>query len=345
MSVQAIPSYYYGVNSVASMPQKAGVVSLQQVSNPCGGGYRGVNAPNFRGLEKDTVDISATEEIKKQEKSGMSTGAKWALGIATTTAAVYGCVVGHRMLNKPSIEKVAKNFSEIFRRDVSKEEAQKLVERYREIIKISKTDEYLEKLFEMVKKDYGFNDMELKLIVSKLEDGSFKSFREHSIGGSAGILNKEVVIYPLTSGNNLLSSAQRTSFGTMFHELHHIRQDLHAYRTNPQKLIDAYCKRLENNHPEFIEMLMRENGCSRTIAVKDMRADIEKTLNELFGKYSKFKPNSAEYKKGMDYINNIEKYIEDGPEHFTQLVEKEAHEISAQARQIFDYCANPWRIF
>lgn len=38
MSVQAIPSYYYGVNSVASMPQKAGVVSLQQVSNPCGGG-------------------------------------------------------------------------------------------------------------------------------------------------------------------------------------------------------------------------------------------------------------------------------------------------------------------
>ena len=38
MSVQAIPSYYYGVNNTAPTPQKTGVVSARQASNPCGGG-------------------------------------------------------------------------------------------------------------------------------------------------------------------------------------------------------------------------------------------------------------------------------------------------------------------
>ena len=112
------------------------------------GNNNGYSTPTFRGAESrlpvmqqplgcDVVELSAEKEIKTKKKEGLSTGAKWAIGLATVATATYGCVVGHRMLTKPSIEKVAKNFSEIFRRDVSKEEALKITERYKEIFKIN----------------------------------------------------------------------------------------------------------------------------------------------------------------------------------------------------------------
>ena len=79
----------------------------------------------------DTFELSAESNVKKNKEKGMSTGMKWLIGIGITAATVYGCIVGHRALNKPSLEKVAKNFSEIFRKDISKEEAQKLADRYK----------------------------------------------------------------------------------------------------------------------------------------------------------------------------------------------------------------------
>ena len=72
--------------------------------------------PSFREVQvppQDVVQISAGDKIKEScnsEKTGMSTGAKWALGIAGSIAAIYGAVVGHRMLTKPSIEKSCKGF-------------------------------------------------------------------------------------------------------------------------------------------------------------------------------------------------------------------------------------------
>ena len=91
-------------------------------------------------VQSNAVNFKASEQIQKPQKEGLSKGAKWALGIAGTAAAIYGSVVLHRHLTKPPIEKVAKNFSEIFRRDVSKEEALKMTEKYKEIFKI-KEDE------------------------------------------------------------------------------------------------------------------------------------------------------------------------------------------------------------
>ena len=96
----------------------------------------------------------------------MSTGLKWLLGIVGTATAVYGAVVGHRALTKPSIEKVAQNFSEIFRKDISKEEAEKLVNNYKEIFKIDNVDDFCTKIFEQVKKDYGFGNINIKYRLS-----------------------------------------------------------------------------------------------------------------------------------------------------------------------------------
>ena len=72
--------------------------------------------PSFKASQtpsQDVVQISAGDKIKESsnsKKTEMSIGAKWALGILCAAAAAYGCVVGHRMLTKPSIEKSCKGF-------------------------------------------------------------------------------------------------------------------------------------------------------------------------------------------------------------------------------------------
>ena len=278
------------------------------------------------------------------KKKGLSTGAKIALGIAGTAATIYAGVVTHRFIKRPNFDKVQKNFSEILGRNLSESETNALINKYKEIAKIEKTDDFLQKLFEEVKKDYGFEDMDIKLVVEKLKDGSFKTFNKHHINGSAGAVNKEISIYPKTHRETLVSDLRQKAFGTMMHEMHHIRQDLIAYRTSPEKTLDAYMKRLEKCE-DWIVQTMKENSCSRKEVLDEARKDIKKNLDELFGKYSRYSANSPEYNKGLEYIENIANYTREGDAYFKQIKEKEAFEITDKAKKIFDYVANPWRVF
>lgn len=300
-----------------------------------GGGYRGVNAPSFRGLEKDTVDISATEEIKKQEIGRMSTGTKWALGIATTAAAVYGCVVGHRMLNKPSIEKVAKNFSEIFRRDVSKEEALKITERYKEIFKIKDKDEFCQKMFEQVKKDYGYSRVDIKLKklpIEKIKKGDKGSFM------ASGYISYDP------------SRSRRSIYDTLIHEFQHAKQHEIAQRTDFNSYVVARIERMKKHQPEEYSAMLKEltsNGRSEKEALNEMKELIASREN-IFVKYPKIKLGTEEYRKGLNYIKNEANYISpdvDMQGYLKQLVEEEAFSAGNKANEIYEFFANPWRIF
>jgi len=300
-------------------------------------------------LFKDSVEISAGEEIKKtgkSEKSGLSTGAKWALGIATTAAAVYGCVVGHRMLNKPSIEKVAKNFSEIFRRDVSKEEAQRLVERYKEIFKIRDKDEFIKKCFEQVKKDFGYGSLDVQ--VGKLPKELLEACRKEgkTLGGG---------YRPLTpvfkeTGNGMCELTELTSeiigvnpslskselFNTIVHEITHLKQYEIAYRTDKKAFFEAIRK---NRMPTLSKKYIQE---------------YQRIFEEVYGptleKLPKITKGTKEYELGMKYIDGIEKYKSGSSgatyeEYISQLVEKEAHGTGPIVNEIYEFFANPWRLF
>ena len=303
-----------------------------------GGGATLNNTPatNFPS-GSDALEFSAENKIKSSKKD--------IIGITAVLAAVYGCIVGRKMLHRPTFDVVHKNLSEILGQNLSKEETRKLLNNYKNIIKNNKTDEYHNKLFEQVKKDMGYEDLDIELAIEKLKDSSLKSFKEHCKNGSAGALHHKITIYPKTAGNSLNSSIQRTTFGTMFHEWQHIKQAEIAYRTNPDKLVDAYVEQLKTKNSDFIEQLMKENKYSRVQALKEINSSLHKQLDTLFGKYPKFKAGSDQYQKGLKYIECTRNYTTEGKEYFEQLSEKEAFEIGDKARKIYDYISNPWRIF
>ena len=316
----------------------------------------GYSTPVFRGAEsqpvmqqplsRDTVELSAEKEIKNKQKEGLSTGAKWAIGLATSAAAVYGCVVGHRMLTKPSIEKVAKNFSEIFRRDVSKEEALKITERYKEIFKIKDKDEFIKKCFEQVKKDFGYGGLNVQ--VGKLPKELLETSRKEGnilCGGYRPLTpvfkemgNGMCKLTALTSEILQVNPNQSRSklFETIVHEITHLKQHEIAYRTDKKAFFEAIRKN-------------RFLGLDRKYIQEYERA-FEEVYGPILKNMPKITKGTKEYELGMKYIDGIEKYKSGSSgasyeEYISQLIEKEAHGTQPLANKIYEFFANPWRLF
>ena len=352
----------------------------QYLSNNLGVSNTNRITPNFRGdgvaspqtsmnytTPPDTVEISAGNKINEastQEKlkTGMSTGTKIGLGILGTAATVYGCVVGHRMINKPSIEKVAKNFSEIFRKEVSADEAQKMVKNYDELLKIKDKDEFCKKAFEQVKKDYGYEKLDLPLIFKNEKTNAAAAFNHTD--GCIYLYNRE-----MKSNKFILEN--------LIHEFKHVQQAEYGYRTSIEKLLDAAHKRngrhviasIIENEEKLAEVAKLNNKTPQEYKEEllkfakneDNFIDIRKNGKEgfdrnkqkevydrLFSSLSPFKLDSENYKQGLKYIDARAKYIPpeiDEVLYKNNLLEKDAYATGDKLKEIYNHFANPWRIF
>lgn len=303
----------------------------------------------------------------------MSALTKTLLAIGGLSATVYACIVGHRMMTKPNIEQVAKNFSEIFRKNVSKEEAEKLVKKYEDIINIEDMEEFYKKAFEQVKKDYGYEKLPITLEIQKLERGSGNagwqpefgqiSIDAHSIDGKTiSSLNKR---------------GRKVELQTIMHEFQHIKQHEIGYRTSRDSLAEAlHFRRFDTSEMILnIKNILKNKAQLEKLAKKDnktieeVKKGYEKILQNLQnGKYSlneikfdkneriilddlfehlpKYEHNSEEYKLGEKYIDNTKHYIRPKIDHKAyekQILEAEATACEDKFDKIYQYFANPWR--
>ena len=320
------------------------------------GNNNGYSSPTFRGAEsrppvmqqplsRDTVELSVEKEIKTKKKEGLSTGAKWLIGIAGTALATYGCVVGHRMLNKPSIEKVAKNFSEIFRRDVSKEEALKLTERYKEIFKIKDDKNFRDAIFKQLKQDYGLGKTSYGYSIEKLEKGNlgyFNPFGKLSFGKNGNCTTFSFDDKGCIVVDSIRAKSREGFFQTIVHELNHAKQFEVAYKTNADEALNSYFHKMQNGEMTFISE-MKNKGY-------DLINELKRPLKEFMGET---KPNSLlkgskEYDLGLKYIENQRNYIKaniDPNGYVKQLVEAESFGVEKLMGQTHDLFMSPWRIF
>lgn len=338
--------------------------------------------PSFTALQTpsgDVVQVSAGSKIKESvaaEKSGMSKGAKWALGILGTAAAIYGVVVGHRMLTKPSIEKVAKDFSEIFRRDVSKDEAEKLVKKYEELLNIEDTEQFCKKAFEEVKKDYGYENIPITLKINKVKDMNG--------AGDAGWDSERGIL-----GINLLTDkfsgkvfkknrrGRKCELQKIIHEFQHVKQHEIAYRTSRDGIAEAIHENRGNmqNIKENLQSLLNgkkykleQKAKEMNLSVEELRKSLEGiikdiddkkignipfdkniriALDDFFEKLPILDKDSQEYKLGLKYIENTKNYVRAGNDrkgYRSQILENEAENSEKIFEEIYNYFASPYRI-
>ena len=298
----------------------------------------------------DTLDKPTKDKTSK--KSGLSIGAKWALGIATTAATIYGGIVLHKHLTKPSIEKVAKNFSEIFKKDVSKEEAIKMAERYKEIFAEKEKDKFIEKCFEQVKKDFGYEDL-TNLKCSKISEVMINEAKER--GSTLGGGYRPVGAYFEKVGKNTFLEkfngeimeinphlSQKEIFKSIVHEFTHAKQHEMCYRTDSKALIDALVEgRLSG----------LKNQKDYTQIVDEYIAAFKENYQKVWDRLPKIDKSSKEYEKVKKYLEEIRQYETSGAtkeqrqKYMSQLIEQEAHATKPLVYDICKFFENPWRIF
>ena len=275
----------------------------------------------------------------------MSLGKKILLGVAATAVTIYGSVVAHRAITKPSIEKVGLNFSEIFRRDISKDQAQAMVNNYKDIFKIDNYKEFCTKLFEQVKKDYGYENVDIKLLIKDLPDGEIKTILDNTNLASYSSRKGVVTLRPVyhIEDGAMLSSAKMDMFTSLMHEFQHAKQSEWAYRTDSAKYIEAIKKgatdnlaerlikqleRTKNNSYKLKEYMNKSKITSEEKAKENIDAIIKNIknnpdyynngtftnvdatvrLNDIWGNLKKFEKGSDEYNKGLQYIENAANY-------------------------------------
>ena len=301
--------------------------------------FKSYGATLERIPEQDTV------VIKKPEEKGLSKGAKWILGITGAAAAIYGCIVGHRMLTRPSIEKVAQNFSEIFRKNIGVDEAQKMASRYKEIFKIKDNKEFQNTLFEQVKKDYGLENTAYELSIEKLrkhESGHFSPFGKIKFLDKEGMTTVNFDSKGCIAVDEVHAKSREAFFSTIIHELNHAKQFEIAYKTDSVKALNSYFSRLEIELPFINELKQQKNF--------DLISELTKVTKEFLGTTpaNSLKMGTKEYELGLKYINGNKNYIQadKNPKGYVeQFVEKESFNV----QKLMDKCLNnflsPWRIF
>jgi len=305
--------------------------------------------PNLAPLDKDTVNFKG--QATTQKKKGMSTFGKICLGLLGVGAVAYAGVVTHRIKTKPTIDKVAQNFSEIFRKDVSKEEAQKMVDKYKEIFEIKDKDKFIEKCFKQVKSDYGYENIDIsidKLSKEAIEEAkkrgkelsggfnplsvTFKDYHGAKYDGTEMILGtKAVVVDP--------SKSKQEIFKSIVHELRHAKQHEMCYRLDKNKFFDAIKE-------------ARMGGCKNESWYNDICNEYISKLNEVYAKtwdkLPQLEKGTNEYNLALKYIEELRNYT-GGAENFEkykeQLIEQEAHVTAPFVQEIYNFFTNPWKIF
>ena len=294
-----------------------------------------------KNLEKD---LSAQKTANKNNNKPL-TLRNTVVGALVGFAIGESYVIINRKINKPSLAKVAENFSKIFGREISEAEAKILAKKYKNIYKINKTTKFITELNEQVKKDFGYENTDISLIMNGIK-GSFNS--------GEGTIN----IYPGNSTffKRLKYLNKKNIFSTMIHEYTHVKQAEIAYRTDPAAYNNAMTTSLFNNLYEVrhsklkqnVEQYARRNNISIEEAKKiflekkisDSTGEHLLWMNSVWKDLESFTPNKPEYQKGIDYIDAIKNYARSNDnydKYKENLLEIEARKAGDLADEIFNF--------
>ena len=211
--------------------------------------------------------------------------------------------------------KVQKTFKEVFlREDLTEKEALEMLNRYKEIEKIgitSNKEKYIEAVFKEAKRNFGFNNKPIELIIKSPED--------NTLAGACDSLNRNIWIRPTRKNSSILK--------TIHHEFRHAKQHELAYNFDPSianynfmsllkkekpKELDRFIDSLIDKHiiekieineevikhfsKEYETLVVRNFGSFTSTNVPDSQKELAKKLAKSYNEL-----NADEYHKYGEY--------------------------------------------
>lgn len=276
---------------------------------------------NNNFFQDKTVKKSSWSSGFFEKINDLNTNIKIFLGSAVTVAAIYGLSVLYNVKNKPSLDKITRSFSEIFKREVPEDEAKKLADRYKEILKISDTEEFTKTLFAQIKKDYGYEKAEIPLVIE--ENCLISGFEPQDC--TKGI--------KVEINHNKNKFDKKTMMETLFREFRRVQQTELCYRTNAQKYIQSFFPKynkqpIESNIPN-LDCMYDYDQEQGTVMLKSL----EKCFKNVKG-----------IKNVQEYSNEANSFIEEIQKSESEKLKNDANLASQKANELYDYIASVWRM-
>lgn len=224
--------------------------------------------------------------------------------------------------------------SSIFSQKLSLEETIKKLNTYQELAKINCTKTFCLKAFKQIKKDFGYKDLDIPLKFATQPKTNNTSWN-----AAWNPTTCKVTIY--TNLAEKLDGIKKSNIiEYLLHEFRHIRQTEMAYRTSPEKLLNAFeedfPRRLvgttleqpkeilkkvaegTNKSLKEFQKKLKELGLQEKVDYKLFingkeqifdRAKTKENLDRTFGKLKPFRKNSIKYQYGLNYIKGEATYI------------------------------------
>ena len=189
-----------------------------------------------RSPQADNLQVSNKKPISKQTKTMLTLG-----GIATAIIGTVLAVKGYRshqitkgleqieqkfLKLQENMPEVQKTFKDVFLRgDITEKEALEILNRYKEVEKIRITgtkEEYARALFDEAKRNYGFENSNLKI--------SYFDTEGHMSGGFGWII-PDITIDSKGPIKRLMN--------TIHHELRHAKQTYYAINMKPDEFLST----------------------------------------------------------------------------------------------------------
>ena len=271
----------------------------------------------------DTVTISAENKVKTIKNVVKETTTP----IETIDAndRIFGNVVPDAKRYKT----FAKYFSHMFGKTIHVRQAKAMYEKYKQLGAINDFEEFSKKAFEQVKRDSGFEHADIPFKI-----------REANYSTAAAWSNSTCDVSLMRNFPQKINGQQKiTILQNLIHEFTHARQAAMAYRTSPEKLLDAQA---ENFTKDCIEAVLNQPLEKQKELAKHDNLPFEKWRNDLislgrqknpkytvydlqgneqvfdrearkacldraFGKLQPFREGSKEYKQGLRYIEAFRK--------------------------------------
>lgn len=296
-------------------------------------------------------------EYFKREK--ILTKANYNYTCNDSTLTYQDSIFGNRLPQINFLKRFSKYYSSIFGKKVSEEKAIEKMNLYQKLSYIKEPEEFCKKAFEQIKNDFGYKDINIPLVLDK------------NIKSDASWNSAECRMSIFCDNSMKLDGLKKIGIiKYLLHEFRHVKQTELAYRTSPDKLLDAmdenYTRRtigwiieqpdiaqqlikqglvksLEDFQQLFRKMGLKEkvddkiymNG--RKVVFDKERARV--MLDKTFGDLEPLKKGSLKYKKGLRFIEGERTYIPysiDENKYKNGILEKDAFKTGRKWHSIID---------
>jgi hypothetical protein len=268
-----------------------------------------------QGTNSQNIKNAATP--KKDTKN---TWLLWGSALAGTVLVGAGIFLGVKSYrHAEAVKQIPKNLERVFGKSYSKEESLQVVKTYQDLLKIEDQNTFIEKAFHQIKKDFGYEDLKLKLHIVDKPIGETKDSLLQTFGN---VDRDEISIYGERERKYILN--------TIAHEFQHLRQFEYMIRAElmEDSLYELGFNQMKNRSKENPQDVkeMRESA-------QDLRRFYENLFKPL--KPPKIEANTSDYQKAFAYAESVKEDVNISEEAYNNnWLEQEAKQIGVTMQEL-----------